>query len=65
MIKPINVSPINTTSQIYFECESCGLKNTIAFTNRVINTDRWYDLKELEREQCSDCGVVLGKQDKN
>lgn len=65
MIKPINVSPINTTNQIYFECESCGLKNTITFTNRVINTDKRYDLEELEQEQCPDCGAVLRKRDKN
>lgn len=61
MIKPINISPINTTSRVYFECENCGLRNIITFTNRVINTDKRYDLKELEQEQCPDCGFVLGK----
>jgi len=65
MIKPIDISPINTTNQIYFECENCGLKNIITFTNRVINTDKRYDLEELGQEQCPNCGVVLGKRDKN
>lgn len=65
MIKPINVSPVNTTNSACLECEDCGLKNIITFTNRVINTDKRYDLEELEQEQCPDCGVVLGKRDKN
>lgn len=65
MIKPINISPINTTSRAYFECENCGLKSIITFTNRMIDTDKRYDLEELEREQCPDCGAVLGDRGEN
>lgn len=65
MIKPVNMSPIDTTNQAYFECESCGAKNIITFTNRVINTDNRRDLEELEQEHCPSCDVVLGKRDKN
>lgn len=64
MIRPINVSPVNTTNRACFKCENCGLKNIITFTNRVINTDSRDDLKELGQEQCPDCGIVLGKRDK-
>lgn len=60
MIKPINVSPLNTTSKIFFECNKCGAKDTLVFTNRVINTDNEGDLEELKREPCPQCGVSLG-----
>lgn len=63
MIKPIDISPLRTTNKCYYECEVCGQKGTITFTNRLINTDKEGDLEELESEQCPRCNSVLG--DKN
>lgn len=59
MIKPIDVSPINTTNKVYFECENCGTKNTITFNNRIINTDRKADLEEIQEERCPNLIVIL------
>lgn len=60
MIKPINVSPLDTTNQIYFECKNCGKKDTIFFTNRVINVDKKVDLEEIEQQRCPYCDALLG-----
>ncbi|KKP86741.1 MAG: hypothetical protein UR89_C0015G0004 [Candidatus Roizmanbacteria bacterium GW2011_GWA2_35_8] len=59
MIKPINISPLNTTNKIYFECSNCGMKDTLTFENRIINTDNEVDLKELQKEMCPKCGRLL------
>lgn len=61
MIKPIDISPINTTNKVYFECSNCGAKNTLSFENRIINTDKKGDLEELQLEQCPDCNHLLGE----
>lgn len=61
MIKPINISPIETTNKIYFKCSNCGLESTVVFTNRVINTDNENDLEELKNEPCPKCKKPLGE----
>lgn len=61
MIKPIDISPINTTNKVYLECKNCGVKDMLTFTNRVVNSDKEDDLKELQQEQCPNCSHVLGK----
>lgn len=61
MIKPIGISPINTTNRAYFECKSCGTKNTLVFKNRIINTDNEGDVEDLDEEPCPNCGKKLGK----
>ncbi len=61
MIKPINISPINTTTQAHFECESCGASDIINITNKVINTDDKSDLEYLNSLRCPNCDSVLGK----
>jgi len=59
MIKPIDVSPINTTNKYYYECKNCKKKGIITFTNRVINVNNESHSEELEKEQCPRCGIVL------
>lgn len=62
MIKPIEISPLNTTNKVYFECGNCSANNTLIFENRIINTDRKDDLEELQQEPCPNCGHLLGKE---
>ena len=59
MIKPIQISPLNTTNKYYYECSSCGDKNTMTFTNRIINTDNEGQTDELKEERCPGCDFVL------
>lgn len=63
MIKPTNISPLNTTKTAYFECEHCGVKNEIFFENKLINTDKENDLDYLNKMECPDCGKPLGVQE--
>ena len=60
MIKPINITPLNTTTQAYFKCDSCGFSDTISFTNKVIDIDDESDLDYLNQTECPDCGKRLG-----
>ncbi len=59
MIKPINISPINTTRKYYYECKNCKEKGTVTFTNRIINVNNEDYFEELEEEQCPHCGILL------
>lgn len=61
MIKPIKVSPLDTTQFAYFECKNCGYKNELFFTNKVINVDSKIDLDYLSDTECPNCGEKLGK----
>ncbi|MCL5409861.1 MAG: hypothetical protein M1607_03315 [Patescibacteria group bacterium] len=60
MIKPINISPIDTAKEFYFDCGNCGAKNKVYFTNRVIHVDNKNDLEDLKTEPCPFCGKPLG-----
>ncbi len=62
MIKPIDISQIDTTKKVYFECSNCGTKSILTFTNRIINTDNETDLEELRDERCPNCNSVLGDE---
>lgn len=59
MINLINVTPLNTTSSYYYECEKCGDKNTVTFNNRLIHTDESSDIDALANELCPKCGNNL------
>ncbi len=38
MIKAIDITPINTTKKLFYECEFCSAKGTLIFENSI-NTD--------------------------
>lgn len=59
MIKPINISHLNTTFLVYYECESCGTKGKIKL-GHIINVDKKSDLEELNLEVCPECEMKLG-----
>lgn len=60
MIKPINITPLNTTTHASFECNNCGAKDVITFTNKTINVDKQADIEDLQDMECPNCGTRLG-----
>lgn len=56
MIKPINITPLNTTSDLYYECDACGDHGTMVCS--VINTDSG-NLEELGDIDCPQCSKAL------
>ena len=61
MIRPVQISPLSTTNKYYHECSNCGDKNTVTFTNRIINVDNKGELDELKEERCPSCDSILGE----
>jgi len=58
MLKPIEISPVNTTNKVAAKCEKCGYEAVITMTNHYINTDDDTELKALGYE-CQKCGAKL------
>ena len=68
MIKPINITPLNTSKDLYFECEVCGSGGTIYLTNSLINTDNQGDPEpntQMNDFVCPKCRTRLSKKSKN
>jgi len=68
MIKPINISPLNTSKELYFKCEKCGTYGNMYLTNFIINTDNQGNPEanaQLENFKCPRCGNELYKRSKN
>ncbi len=60
MIQPINISALNTTADITFECEKCGFNGATHFTNRLINVDSTEKIKEeIGGLDCWQCGQLI------
>lgn len=59
MIKPINISLLNTSKELYYKCAN-GHSGTIFLENRLINVDSEYNaIEELSGYECPDCGLAL------
>lgn len=68
MIKLIKISPLNTSRDLYFECEICGTVGSIYFTNFIINTDDQGNPEsdtQIDGLRCPKCGGKLNKNSKN
>lgn len=39
MIKPINITPLNTSKELIFRCKKCGYNGTMHLENSMIDTD--------------------------
>lgn len=61
MIKPINISPVNTSKHIEFKCKNCGLGGEITLTNFIINTDDNGNALDNMDFNCPKCGKPLHK----
>lgn len=59
MIKPINITPLNTTQELSFKCEKCKLNGVMHLENSIINTDHEANpLLPLDFD-CPQCGGKL------
>lgn len=59
MIKPVDISPINTATHACFHCINCGAKEKITIS--MINTDNEHEMAMLKEIQCPYCGIKLGE----
>ncbi len=58
MIKAVDISPLNTTNKIHYECTSCGAKGEWILQN-PINTDNDGKVDESEVFECPECNKRL------
>lgn len=60
MIKPIEITPLNTTNILEYKCEKCGTKGRFRHENFIINTDdNGNSLSPLDNYECPECGEEL------
>ncbi len=61
MIRPVNITPLNTTQEIEYICDQCNSHGSIHFTNRIINTDTIDDFKKAigDKFKCPKCHFIL------
>ncbi len=65
MIKPIKISPLNTSKDLEFECEVCKSGGSIYLTNFIINTDNQGNpdpAEQVDDFMCPKCGAKLNKK---
>lgn len=60
MLKPINISPLDTSNEIEYKCDSCG-KIGIFILNDMINVDNLGGLIEDLDLSCPFCENIINK----
>jgi predicted RNA-binding Zn-ribbon protein involved in translation (DUF1610 family) len=60
MLKPINISPLNTSNEIEYNCDSCSKTGVFIATN-IINVDNLGRLIEDLDFSCPFCGNIINK----
>jgi DNA-directed RNA polymerase subunit RPC12/RpoP len=59
MIRPINISPLNTSRELQYECGSCQAKGVLHLENSIINVNNdLHPLEEMDYD-CPHCGRRL------
>jgi len=58
MIKLINISPLNTSTELEYFCEKCGTKGTFVSTECINTDNEGQPLVPLEFE-CPNCNQKL------
>lgn len=60
MIKPIDITPLNTTNKLEYKCENCGDFGIITLENSVVNTDNdGNSVEPLGNYECPKYGEIL------
>lgn len=60
MIKPINITQLNTTKTLQYKCEKCCDCGTIILENSIINTDNTGNpVDPIDDYECQKCGEKL------
>lgn len=53
MIKPINISSLDTSNKVYFKCDKCGKEGNLELDNSIINTNN--DGNPINNKDVYDC----------
>ncbi len=60
MIKPANISKLNTSKVLKYECEKCGERGEFYLENRIINIDDdGNPIESLKDYECPKCQSKL------
>lgn len=59
MIKPIKISPVNTSKHLEFKCKNCEFVGTLTLTNYIVHTDDNGNLIDSADFYCPRCGKPL------
>ena len=59
MLVAKEITPINTSKSIYFECSNCGMNATMCLTNNIVNTDNDGKIIDGQSWNCPKCGKDL------
>jgi len=60
MIKPINITALNTTNTLQYKCEKCGDYGIINLKKSIINIDdTGKSVHPLDDYECRKCGEKL------
>jgi len=59
MIKPINITPLNTTNDLSYECEKCKSHGIMHLENSIIHTDNDANSLVPLNYDCPQCGEKL------
>ncbi|OGI59891.1 hypothetical protein A2814_01010 [Candidatus Nomurabacteria bacterium RIFCSPHIGHO2_01_FULL_38_19] len=60
MIKPINITPLNTTNTLQYKCEKCGDHGTITLENSIVSApDNGSPIILLDDYECQKCRAKL------
>ena len=61
MIKPINITPLNTTNELYIKCGHCDFEGSIFLEKEITNIDYSGKIEEfIFREiDCPKCGKII------
>lgn len=60
MIKPINITPLNTSNVLEYECKKCGAKGIFRLENSIVETDNdGNPLSPLDDYECPECREKL------
>lgn len=60
MVKPIKITPLNTTNMLRYRCESCAAFGTITLKDSIINIDNdGNPIESLDDYECPKCERTL------
>ena len=59
MIKAINITPLNTSKELFYKCENCGKEGTFVLENSMINTDNNEKPIQVLDYECPECNKKL------
>ncbi len=59
MIKVINITPLNTSKELFYKCEHCGKEGTFVLEDSIINTDNNGKPTQALDYECPECNKKL------